>query len=90
MFYAIYEIQLMFNEKNVRRQDHNKFIERLLYFPISHSNKHRLHIFFNSSSVGAFFIRQNLIYEDVLALKIYPFTAKLFNLNFHPLEVVSR
>ena len=70
MFYAIYEIQLMFNEKNGRLQNHNIFIERVLYFPISHLNKYRLHNFFNSSSMRAFFIRQNLIDEDVLALKI--------------------
>ena len=27
---------------------------------------------------------------DAFILTLYPLTAKLFNLNFHPIEVVSR
>ena len=32
----------------------------------------------------------NLKIKDFVIVMINPFTAKLFNLNFHPLEVVSR
>ena len=50
----------------------------------------------NPVSAGTFFIRQNLRSvvlthkDDTRAEIINPLTAKLFNLNFHPLEVVPR
>ena len=34
----------MFHEQSVRLKAHTLFVERVLYFPISHSNEHRLHI----------------------------------------------
>ena len=41
LFFVRYvKTQHMFNEKGA----HTLFIERVLYFPISHSNEHRLHI----------------------------------------------
>ena len=48
----------------------------ILLFVIGHYK------YFNSSSAGIDFTRQILTFN--------PLTAKLFNLNFHPLEVVSR
>ena len=38
------KIQQTFNEQVVRLKAYTLFIERVLYFPISHSNGHRLHI----------------------------------------------
>ena len=44
-----------------------------------------------SVCAGIVFIRQNLTSkDDPRTERINPLTAKLFNLNFHPLEVVSR
>ena len=44
-FVRYLKIQHMFTEQGVRLKAHTLFIERVLYFPISHSNEHRLHIF---------------------------------------------
>ena len=38
------KMQHMFHESSVRLKAHTLFMKRVLYFPISHSNEHRLHI----------------------------------------------
>ena len=46
---------------------------------------------FYSFSAGTDFKRLILTSEvDPRAIRVNPLTAKLFNLNFHPLEIVSR
>ena len=51
----------------------------------------RLKNYFNSPSAGNVFRRQMLTYKDgPCADRVNPLAAKLFNLYFHPLEVVSR
>ena len=47
------------------------------------SNFHSLEV------VGRGELRENLNYS-INAVRVNPLTAKLFNLNFYPLEVVSR
>ena len=48
-------------------------------------------LYSNSFSAGTVLTRQNLTYEDgPRAIRVNPLTAKLFNLYFHPLEVVDR
>ena len=53
------QIQNFFNEWGVRLKAHTSFVERVLYFPISHTNEHRLHISYSCSPVLKLMIRSS-------------------------------